>query len=198
MMSVHKIPPPPSVGEIVKQARKERHLTLERLAERCGVSKSMLSQIERGQVNPTFAVVWNLTQALGLDLNLIGEQSLSNDVIEHQHSYSTPTRKSADGLCELKLLSPVRTVMPVEWYEMTMAENGELHSSAHATGTYEHFTCQSGSVRIESEDQQAVAGAGDTLRYFADRPHKIINTSKGVSSGILLVALPSQYEMIQR
>ena len=193
-MSSHKIPPPPSVGEIVKHARKERHLTLERLAERCGVSKSMLSQIERSQVNPTFAVVWNLTQALGLDLNLIGEQAIGNDVIEHQHSYSTPTRKSADGLCILKLLSPVRTVMPVEWYEMSMSENGELVSTAHAPGTYEHFTCQSGSVRIESEGQQASAEAGDTLRYFADRPHKIINTANGPSSGILLVALPSQYE----
>ena len=194
-MPTQKIPPPPSVGDIVKQARKNRNLTLERLAERCGVSKSMLSQIERGQVNPTFAVVWNLTQSLGLDLNLIGEQSLGNDVIEHQHSYSTPTRKSADGLCTLKLLSPVRTSMPVEWYEMTMEKSGELVSSAHALGTYEHFTCQNGSVRIESEGQQALASAGDTLRYFADRPHKIVNTAKGKSSGILLIASPAQYEL---
>ena len=196
-MVATNIPPPPSVGDIVKQARKERHLTLERLAERCGVSKSMLSQIERGQVNPTFAVVWNLTQSLGLDLNLIGEQSLGNDVIEHQHSYSTPTRKSADGLCTLKLLSPVRTVMPVEWYEMTMEKDGQLISSAHALGTYEHFTCQSGSVRIESEGQTASAEAGDTLRYFADRPHKIINTADSSTRGILLVALPTQYESLR-
>ena len=193
-MSSINIPPPPSIGDIIKKARKERHLTLEQLAERCGVSKSMLSQIERGKVNPTFAVVWSLTQVLGLDLNLIGEQSLSSDVIEHQHSYSTPTRKSADGLCELRLLSPVRTVMPVEWYEMTMLENGELVSSAHAPGTYEHFTCQSGSVCVESEGQEAHASAGDTLRYFADRSHRIINTAPGPSSGILLVALPSQYD----
>lgn len=37
-------------------------MTLERLAERCGVSKSMLSQIEHWQANPTFAMVWNLSQ----------------------------------------------------------------------------------------------------------------------------------------
>lgn len=52
--------PPPHLGEMVRKARKEQGLTLEMLAERCGVSKSMLSQIERGAVNPTFTLVWNL------------------------------------------------------------------------------------------------------------------------------------------
>lgn len=194
MTPKEKIPPPPYVGEVIKRARKERHLTLERLAERCGVSKSMLSQIERGQVNPTFAVVWNLTQALGLDLNLIGEQAVNDNVIEHVHAYSTPTRESADGLCVLRLLSPVRTVLPLEWYEMTMQKGGCLESSAHALGTYEHFTCLSGSVRVEAGDQVAIANTGDTLRYHADRPHKIINNAKGASRGLLLVALPGQYD----
>jgi transcriptional regulator with XRE-family HTH domain len=178
------------MGVVVKRARKELHLTLEKLAERCGVSKSMLSQIERGQVNPTFSVVWNLTQSLGLDLNLLGEQSAGKEVIEHTHSYSTPTMKSADGSCTLRLLSPAHTVLSVEWYEVVMEPKGSLDSNSHVPGTYEHFTCQTGSVRIESGKQIASAVEGDTLRYHADRPHRIINTSSGVSSGLLVVALP--------
>ena len=192
MTNTESIPPAPHMGVVVKRARKELHLTLEKLAKRCGVSKSMLSQIERGQVNPTFSVVWNLTQALGLDLNLLGEQSIGEAVIEHTHSYSTPTMKSADGSCTLRLLSPAHTVMSVEWYEVIMEPEGCLDSRSHGAGTYEHFTCQKGSVRIVSGKQIADAVEGDTLRYYADRPHRIINTCSGVASGLLLVALPGQ------
>ena len=45
----------PDIGPIIQRERKARHLTLERLAALSGVSRSMLSQIERGESNPTFA-----------------------------------------------------------------------------------------------------------------------------------------------
>ncbi len=51
------------IGPIIQRERKARHLTLERLAALSGVSRSMLSQIERGESNPIFAVLWGLTQA---------------------------------------------------------------------------------------------------------------------------------------
>ena len=198
MASPDPIPPAPHIGTIVKRSRKEHHLTLEKLAERCGVSKSMLSQIERGQVNPTFSVVWNLTQSLGLDLSLLSDKAVGEGVIEHTHSYSTPMLKSADGLCRLRLLSPGHTVLSVEWYEVIMAPTGCLDSQAHVPGTYEHFTCQSGKVTVVSGNQQANASPGDTLRYHADRPHSITNIAKKESRGILLVALPGQYDAVPR
>ena len=192
--AIKPLPPAPHIGDKIRRARKALGLTLERLAQRCGVSRSLLSQIERGQVNPTFSVVWNLTQALGLDLSELGEESLADGVIEHQHAYSTPTLNSRDGRCTLKLLSPAHTVLTVEWYEVTMQPGGCLESDPHATGTYEHFTCQQGSVEITSGKQRARAGAGDTLRYDADREHSICNIDAGISRGILLVALPAQYD----
>ena len=54
----------PRIGPAIQKERKLRKLTLEQLSVQSGVSKSMLSQIERGEANPTFAVVWSLTQAL--------------------------------------------------------------------------------------------------------------------------------------
>ena len=49
----------PQIGPVLQRHRKMAGLTLEQLAEKSGVSKSMLSQIERGQANPTFAVLWS-------------------------------------------------------------------------------------------------------------------------------------------
>lgn len=59
----------PDVGQKIKALRTERKLTLDGLAKASGVSKSMLSQIERGLTNPTLATIWSLTQSLGIDIS---------------------------------------------------------------------------------------------------------------------------------
>ena len=59
---------PPRVGAALAALRERQGLSLDELSRRAGVSKSMLSQIERAQANPTVAVVWRLAQALGVPL----------------------------------------------------------------------------------------------------------------------------------
>jgi len=76
--------PAPAIGPRIQATRKKQHLSLEQLAARSGVSKSLLSQIERGEANPTFATLWNLTRALDLEFSdLIGmHSSAGRGVIE--------------------------------------------------------------------------------------------------------------------
>ena len=61
---------PPRVGEQIQRLRTERKMTLDDLSRAAGVSKSMLSEIERDKANPTIAVAWRLTNALGVKLDL--------------------------------------------------------------------------------------------------------------------------------
>ncbi len=51
----------------LREARKARGLSLDAVAKLSGVSRSMVSQIERGESSPTVATLWNLTQALQVD-----------------------------------------------------------------------------------------------------------------------------------
>ena len=51
---------PPEVGATLQKLRLARGLTLDDLSRAAGVSKSMLSQIEREKTNPTIAVAWRL------------------------------------------------------------------------------------------------------------------------------------------
>ncbi|WP_419912096.1 helix-turn-helix domain-containing protein [Hoeflea sp.] len=187
------VAPTPDIGKLVRSKRKALDLTLEQLAERSGVSRSMLSAIERGTANPTFSIVWALSQALGLDLATLEGVARQDEPIEHQHHYSTPLRRSADGLCELYMLSPVRTVLPVEWHHLVMQPSGCLDSKAHAVGTFEHLTCLVGSISVSISGKTVFAKAGDTLRYRADSPHRIDNVEKGETQALLLVAQPDQY-----
>ncbi|MFW8636064.1 helix-turn-helix domain-containing protein [Cribrihabitans pelagius] len=184
----------PDIGKIMKEARKSLGLTLERLSERTGVSRSMLSAIERGATNPTFSIVWALSQSLGVDLSLLESGPGKDAPIEHLHHYSTPMRRSADGKCELYMLSPRRTVLPVEWHRLLMKPGAELDSKPHAPGTFEHLTCLSGALSVMVGDRTVRAEAGDTLRYRSDCNHRISNEAEGETEAILLVAQPTQYQ----
>lgn len=189
--------PPPELGAILRRARKSRQLTLEQLAERSGVSKSMLSQIERGLVNPTFAVVWSLTQALGIEMSALenGDASRRERVVgSHEKAYETPVKTSADGKVRLRLLSPHRTILPAEWYDVLFEPGGELTSEPHAKGTYEHLSALSGSLRVTLSGEVFDLEEGDTIRYFADQPHLITNPDDASARALLLIALPRQYE----
>src|SRR5213596_3048897 len=52
----------------VRELRKKRNWTLEQLAAASGVSRSMLSEIERGNANPTLAVAFRVAQAFSMTL----------------------------------------------------------------------------------------------------------------------------------
>src|SRR6476660_1192011 len=57
------------LGARVKQLRAQRDWSLESLAGASGVSRSMLSEIEREQANPTLAVTLRIAQAFGMSLS---------------------------------------------------------------------------------------------------------------------------------
>ena len=51
----------------LKDARREKALSFDAVAKLSGVSRSMVSQIERGESSPTISTLWNLTKALQVD-----------------------------------------------------------------------------------------------------------------------------------
>lgn len=185
------------LGETLRRVRRARHLTLAALAERSGVSRSMLSEIERGSVNPTVGVLWNLTFALGIEIgDLLSNASVAEggaSVIEHLKSYSTPTMRSADGSCELRILSPARTLLPIEWYQMDFGAAGTFDAPAYRPGTYLYLTLYSGVLTASIGGRNVAVDPGDTLRFPGDQP---IRLQAGDEPAVawLVVALPESYD----
>ncbi|MBO9587585.1 helix-turn-helix domain-containing protein [Devosia sp.] len=180
----------PQLGPIIQAERKARHLTLEQLAARSGVSKSMLSQIERGEANPTFAVLWGLTQALQLDLSeLVGggisqKQAETIEVVSLAH---TPEIRSPKGDWTLRILSPPNLASQVEWYEVEIAPGKSLASSPHSAGTTEHLTAWTDGLTVISGGSSQKLAKGETARYRADLPHEIVNDSTAPARALMVV-----------
>jgi transcriptional regulator with XRE-family HTH domain len=180
----------PDIGPIIQRERKARHLTLERLAALSGVSRSMLSQIERGESNPTFAVLWGLTQALKIDLaDLIAggvahRRAAPVDVVTVP---LTPEINSPEGHWRLRILSPTAMAGRVEWYEVEIAPGSRLHSAPHAAGTYEHLTAQTDGLRVKTALGEQLLGTGETARYRADVEHEIANDGQLPARALMVV-----------
>ncbi len=185
---------PPEVGHKIKQLRTEKKLTLEQLASMSSVSKSMLSQIERGRTNPTLAILWTLTKSLDIDisdlLNIDKDSEEQASKITHIKAHQTPEIQSADGKCALKILGPIDLVTKTEWYDVEMEAGGILESQGHAEGTMEHLTILDGTLSVRNDKENIILSRGDTARYNADIPHHIENKSKQPARAIMLVLAP--------
>ena len=181
----------PQIGPVIQRERKARNLTLEQLAALSGVSKSMLSQVERGQANPTFAVLWSLTRALKIDISDLvegGSAPHRNDnAVELVSSANTPEIRNADGSCRLRILSPPKFAGETEWYELEIEPSGSLDSAPHAAGAFEHFTAFTAGFEVRSGNSLQALKPGETARYPADVPHRITNISKRTAKGLLVV-----------
>lgn len=150
----------------------------------------MLSQIERSEANPTFAVVWSLTRALDIDFaELVGSGSTAPglDRIEVTSREHTPEIRSSDGGCRLQILSPPQLAGRTEWYQLEMQIGAALISEPHAPGTYEHFTALTDGFEVTSGDNRLRLQAGQTARYRADAPHSIVNVGTALATGFLIL-----------
>lgn len=180
---------PMPIGPALQQLRKRRNLTLDALASMSGVSRSMLSQIERGQANPTIATLWALSDALGVEISeLIGTRRGERRIrIELTPASYIPEIRTEDGLCVLRILSPADRTGSLEWYELTFAAGGALVSDAHAKGSQEHLTVFEGQLTVIVGEERTVVSAGATARYPVDVPHRIENGGTLPARALLVV-----------
>ena len=179
----------PTVGKTINRLRKERQLTLDQLASQCGVSKSMLSQIERNETNPTLAIVWRLADALGqtIDDLIRGEEGSASLAIVG--GSSVPILHDPNGTYTLTVLSPADLVNNIEWYELTLKPGRILNSDPHPARTMEHLTVLEGEVEVSTGAENGIVRSGETARYGADQPHHIKNKSKKEARALLVMMM---------
>lgn len=184
---------PPKVGQEIQRIRNERKLTLEELSRAAGVSKSMLSEIERNRANPTIAVVWRLTNALGISLDHLFSQNREENTIEVLGAHESPTLSSDAKGYQLKVWGPIELAGTFEWYELLLQPGGALESDAHESGTSEHLTVVQGSIEVAVSDTIKNIQEGQTARYSADVGHALRNPTSEVARGLLVVVHAAAY-----
>jgi XRE family transcriptional regulator, regulator of sulfur utilization len=161
------------LGKTIQKLRKTYNLSLSELAEQSGVAKSIISQIERNETNPTLATIWRLSQALDISIERFLSETDDEPFIELQAAADQPVLVSQDGKCRLTIIGWLKTVEWLQWYDMHAEPGGLLASDAHQRGSVESLSVLSGTAEVEISGEMRRASAGESLRYRCDRRHII-------------------------
>lgn len=165
------------LGRTVSRLRKAHNMSLSDLSDHSGVAKSIISQIERNETNPTLATIWRLAQALDVAIDRVLQGSDDEPFLEKTTRGDTPILVSEDGRCKLAIIGWIKTVEWLQWYHFSAEPDGVLASEPHQHGSVECLSVLEGELEIEVAGVIEVARSGDTLRYRCDRPHVIRNRS---------------------
>jgi transcriptional regulator with XRE-family HTH domain len=184
-----EIDPTPSLGKTIQRLRKAYNMSLGELSEQSGVAKSIISQIERNETNPTIGTVYRLSRALDKTLDEVLKEDTEPNFREHQTKSGIPILESEDGLCRLAIGGPLNLVESLQWYDFQAKPGGVLESDPHPPGTTEHLYILRGEVEVTVANEMRTARAGEAIRYRGDRPHRLVNTGQGDLHATMVLVL---------
>lgn len=167
-----------NLGRRVRKLRGDRGWSLEELSSVSGVSRSMLSEIERERANPTLSVTYRIARAFGLSLQDLIESADSASTIQTIRADDRAQIFRTDAHCQIRTLSPLNLEKDVEFYELRLPPGGALRSQPHVEGTREFLTVEEGSVELQSGASTEFLAKGDSATYRADLSHTIANPGR--------------------
>ncbi|MFN7133571.1 MAG: helix-turn-helix domain-containing protein [Myxococcales bacterium] len=166
------------MADNLKQLRQARGWTLDELAQRSGVSRAMLSQIEGRKTNPTIAVIWKISTAFGLNFSaLLGEDEDGAVTVLPKKDAARLTSK--DGAFVSRPLFPRGASRRSEFYELRLQPGARTEGPPHPKGTRENLVVVKGGLTIHVGGRAYVLGEGDAIEFTADVPHAYENSGRG-------------------
>ena len=175
------------LGGRVRDLRRERGLTLEGLASRSGVSRAMLSKVERGEKNPTLVVAAKVAEGLAVPLSRLLGVEERREVVVVPRDRRTVMRDPETGF-ERQLLSPSFGGRGVEFVRNVVPEgstSGEF--PPHRRGVEEYVVVESGRLRAVLGGEEYLLERGDSLYFEADVTHRFDNVGEGPCSYYLVI-----------
>lgn len=166
------------IARNLKRLREDRKLSLDNVAKLSGVSKSMLFQIERGEVNPTVSTVWKISN--GLKISFTELMCRPEADIELVDKSEIQPLIEDDGKFRNFPVFPFDSTRRFEMYSLEIDGGGYLHAEAHPQGTQEFITVFSGEVTININSQCFAVTKGNSIRFKADSPHDYKNTGSRI------------------
>lgn len=159
---------PSAIGRRVREARAARGLTLDQCAERSGVSRRMIINVEAGSANPSIATLLRLATALQVALTELvedGPQDGSSTI--SRHADRTPLwRGELGGTAELVAASDM-----LELWDWTLRPGESYESQPHRVGTRELIHVHAGRLRLTVAGTDHELLTGDGASFAADVAH---------------------------
>ena len=136
-----------AVAENIKRIRKSKKLSMERLAAEAGVSRSMLGQIERGEANPSVAILGKLAGALKVPAEVLLENDDFVSLAQYREVDTKPVRLDG-GKAVLRPNFPYDDMTRIESYFLDLYISARYAPELSVPGCVCYATLLSGTVTL--------------------------------------------------
>lgn len=167
-----------ALGARVRKLRHRQGFSLEALAVAAGVSRSMLSSVERGEKVASVVVVDAVATALGTTLARLVTDERPDPVVLLRRADQEVAVDPAGW--ERRILSPVLPGVEFELMRTTLGPGVDAGAfAAHGPGAREYLAVETGTLRLTLPGWSADLSVGDAVYFAGDVVHAFANPSAG-------------------
>jgi len=173
------------IGLNLKRLREERGYSIGKLSEIVGVSKSMLSQIEKGETNPSVGTIWKIANGLRVSFTSL----LNEDVETFKIVKKDQIRRieQEDEKYAIYPYFPYSNDKKFEIYSVELEKDSKHYSEAHVKGVEEYFMVTKGQIKVSIGTEEVDLSTGDAINFVAEKEHSYINLSDQISTGVIIL-----------
>jgi transcriptional regulator with XRE-family HTH domain len=181
------------MGQEMRNRRKAANLTLEDLANAAGVSRSLVSQVERGVAAPSLVTLRRLAGALGVPIAALFGGTDGDDGLTPRLVVRKGERKKLQlpdsGLVYELLTADLNRKMEMLWGNVPPHATSPSEPSRH--NGEEFVLVIDGSLVIVYEDEEHVLEPGDSIYFDCTRPHRLENRTDEHCQIVIAITPPS-------
>ncbi|MGM7637174.1 helix-turn-helix domain-containing protein [Bacillus sp. Hm123] len=172
----------------LKAIREREKLSLEKVSQLSGVSKTMIGQIERGESSPTLTTIWKIANGLKVSFtSLINNPQPDTTVILKDE---IQVLSEDNGRYRVYSYFPFQEDRRFEIYSVEIEKGGIVRSDSHKEGTEEFITVFDGEVTVDVNECKYKLKSGDSIRFKADRPHTYYNSGETLARLSMTIYYP--------
>jgi XRE family transcriptional regulator, regulator of sulfur utilization len=176
------------IAKNLKTLRETKKLSLERVAELTGVSKTMIGQIERGESSPTITTIWKIANGLKISFTSLINNPQPDTKIVPKSEIQTLTEDN--GRYRVYPYFPFEDDRRFEIYSVEIEKDGYLSSDPHREGTEEFITVFEGELTLHLINDEYTVKSGDSIKFKADRPHTYHNSGETLTRLSMIIYYP--------
>jgi XRE family transcriptional regulator, regulator of sulfur utilization len=176
------------IAKNLKSHRERKKLSLEKVAELTGVSKTMVGQIERGESSPTITTLWKIANGLKISFTTLIENPQPDTRVIRKNEVHALTEDN--GKYRVYPFFPFDEKRRFEVYTAELEKGGKLNASPHGVGTEEFITVFEGELTLTVNDTAHIIGAGDSIQFKADREHTYFNSGETITRLNMVIYYP--------
>jgi len=173
----------------VRALRTEHGLTLDALASRCDVSRSMISLVERGESSPTAVVLEKIASGLGVSLATLFEDTSAPATPISRPADRTPWRDPQSGYLR-RNISPANFPSPIQIVEIVLPPGARVayENGARDPTIHQQIWVQEGSIDVTLGSVTSRLSKGDCLAMQLDAPTAFRNRTRRPARYIVVIA----------